>query len=40
MKLDAKKSPKRLARELLDEAKGKNNPYPDDMTLILARITA
>lgn len=38
--LDSEKSPKRLARELLDEARQKDTPYPDDMTLILAQITA
>lgn len=39
-KLKQDKSPKRLARELLDEARQKETPYPDDMTLILAQITA
>lgn len=38
--LDGKQSPKRLARELLDEAKRRDNPHPDDMTLLLAQITA
>lgn len=40
LRLDTQKSPKRLARELLEEAKGKNPPHPDDMTLLLAQITA